>query len=136
MKFSSLILLWKMINHGKKSFFSLLNLLECPSHSSFYINDKHNKKKRLLFFFQIKGAVNFDSSSVHLISRIRQLLLNSVQESLSMGSKVSVAPNPSSSLTAKYVNSITNTKLIRFLVIQWLFEEKKSGLFLVSLLVL
>jgi len=122
-----------MINHAKKVF-SLLNSLECVRHSSFSINDKHSKKKAFTLFSD-KCAVGVYSSTIHIISRIRQLLLDSVQESFSMRTEAYGVPDSSPSSTTEYVNSINNTKLINFLVIQW-FEENKCGLLLVLLLVL
>jgi len=122
-----------MINHAKKVF-SLLNSLECVRHSSFSINDKHSKKKAFTLFSD-KCAVGVYSSTIHIISRIRQLLLDSVQESFSMRTEAYGVPDSSPSSTTEYVNSINNTKLIHFLVMQSL-EKQQSVLFLISLLLL
>jgi hypothetical protein len=122
-----------MINHAKKVF-SLLNLLECVRHSSFSINDKHSKKKAFTLFSD-KCAVGVYSSTIHIISRIRQLLLDSVQESFSMRTEAYGVPDSSPSSTTEYVNSINNTKLIHFLLMQSL-EKQHSVLFLISLLLL
>ncbi len=106
MKFSWLTILWKMINHAKKSFFFPEFSATPPSLIILYKWQTQRKTAFILFLH--KTIVDFYLSFVHIVNWIRQLLLDSVQQSLSVRSGGNVASDTSLP-TTEYVNSIRNT---------------------------